>query len=72
MISLAAAIDKALDELGISTWDFAKMTGAPSSMVEKWRALGIAPRSKYFEPVMSQLGLDPSEYGFERKQNSNS
>lgn len=62
-LKMAAHIEAALDELGVSTYEYAKQLGVSRSLVDRWCDLGPSPRSTYFYRVCEDLGLDPTEYG---------
>ena len=62
-LKMAAHIEAALDELGLSTYEYAKQLGVSRSLVDRWCDLGPSPRSNYFYRVCEDLGLDPTEYG---------
>lgn len=63
-ISLGMAINDALNELGLSTHQFAKMLCVTPSEVYRWTSEGISPSSKYFDRVIEELGIDPRDHGF--------
>ena len=66
-LQVAAAVDLAMDGLGISSFELAKILNARYTAVEYWRSVGLTPESKFFLPLCAELGLDPDGFGFEKK-----
>lgn len=66
-LQVAAAVDLAMNDLGISSFELAKIMNARYTAVEYWRSVGLTPESKFFLPLCAELGLDPDGFGFEKK-----
>lgn len=62
-LRMAAHIEEALEQLGLTSYQYAQMIGAHPHVVSRWLDLGPSPRSDYFYRVCEDLGLDPTEYG---------
>lgn len=62
-LRMAAHIEEALEQLGLTAYQYAQMIGAHPHVVQRWLDLGPSTRSDYFYRVCEDLGLDPTEYG---------
>lgn len=58
----------AMEDLGISSYELAKIMNTRYTAVEYWRSVGLTPESKFFLPLCAELGLDPNGFGFKKKE----
>lgn len=64
----ANAVSTAIEELGITRYRLAKIMKVKYSTAVHWCDRGLTPSAKHFLPLCEELGLDPANFGFKKKQ----
>ena len=65
---VAAKLQEAMYELGMTITDLAKLLKVDCRYAHQVRNVGISPKSRYFRQLCDEFGFDPDEFGFEKKK----
>jgi len=65
---VAAKLQVAMSELGMTTIDLAKLLKVDCRYAHQVCNIGISPMSRYFRQLCDEFGFDPDEFGFEKKK----
>lgn len=65
---VAAKLQVAMSELGMSAIDLAKLLKVDLRYAYQVCNIGISPMSRYFRQLCDEFGFDPDEFGFEKKK----